>query len=113
MKSLFCLLALAATCGIAGAPRNALGFEFAQEAVVDALHSIVYMIGPGGRIDAVNLSTGDVIATSVRAAKPLLLYDDVLLAEAKDKIDVLSVTGLTAKNLKAKFEIDLPLPSRV
>src|SRR5215471_12236815 len=113
MKSLFYFLVLAAACGIAGAPRNALGFEFAQGVIVDALHSVVYMMGPEGRTDAVNLSTGEVIATSTLAAKPLLLYNDVLLAEAENKSEMLRVTGLTIKDLKPKFEVDLALPSQV
>jgi hypothetical protein len=77
MNSLFYFLVLAAACGIAGAPRNALGFEFAQGVIVDALDSIVYTMGPEGRTDAANLSTGEVIATSTLAVKPLLLYISV------------------------------------
>jgi hypothetical protein len=113
MQSFYSLLVLTATCGIAHASPNAPAFEFAQGVIVDALHSVVYMSNSQARIDAVSLSNGAVIATSTRGAKPLLLRDDVLLAAAQDRIDTLSVVGLTTKDLKSKFELELPLPSRV
>jgi hypothetical protein len=113
MKSLFSYLVLAAACGIAIAPRNALGFEFAQGVIVDIARSVAYMVNSEGRIDAVNLSDGEVIATSTRGAKPLLLYDDVLLAEGKDQIDALRVVGLSTGDLKQKFAVDLTLSNRV
>jgi hypothetical protein len=113
MKSPFSLLVLAVGCGIIGAPRNALGFEFAQGVIVDTLQSIVYMMNPERSIDAVSLSAGEVIATSGRGAKPLLVYDDVVLAEDKTQADLLSIFGLNAKDLKPRFQVDLPLPSQV
>src|SRR4051794_20513062 len=108
-------MVLAAACGIAGAAGNAMAFEFTQGVIVDLTRSVVYMMSPGGRIDAVNLSAGEVTATSTRGAKPLLLYDDVLLAqaEAKDRVDVLRLVGLAAKDLKPKFEVNVPLPSQI
>jgi hypothetical protein len=81
--------------------------------IVDALHSVVYMSNAEARIDAVSLFDGKGIATSTGRANPLLLYNDVLLAAAEDGIDALNVVGLTAKDLKPKFEVGLPLPSRV
>jgi hypothetical protein len=113
MKSLIPLLVLTAAWGIADAPCNALAFEFAQGVIVDALHSVVYMMNSEGRTDAVNLSAGEPIATSARATKPLLLYDGVLLTEAKDQINMLSIVGLNTKDLEPKFELRLPLPSQV
>jgi hypothetical protein len=112
MKSLYSLLMLTAACGIAHASPDARAFEFAQGVIVDALHSVVYMSNAEARIDAVSLSNGEAIATSARRAKPLLLYDDVLLASAQERSDALRVVGLTAKDLKPKFELELPLPDR-
>jgi hypothetical protein len=114
MKWLVFSLVLTTACGIADPSRKALAFEFAQGVIVDTSRSVVYIMNPEGRIDAVNLFTGEVIATSTRGAKPLLLYDNVLLAqaEAKDQMHVLSVVGLTTKDLKPKFELDLPLPGQ-
>jgi hypothetical protein len=113
MNSFYPLLMLTAACGITHASQNARAFEFAQGVIVDGLHSVVYISNSEARIDAVSLSNGAMIATSTRGAKPLLLYDDVLLAGAQDRIDALSVVGLTTKDLKPKFELELPLPSRV
>jgi len=113
LKSFYSLLVLLAVCGIAHAAPNARAFEFAQGVIVDALHSVVYMSNAEARIDAVSLFDGKMIATSTRRANPLLLYNNVLLAAAGDRIDALSVVGLTAKDLNSKFELELPLPSRV
>ena len=113
MKSWFSLLALSAACGITHAEPNPRAFEFAQGVIVDALHSVVYMLNSQARIDAVSLFNGEEIATSSRGAKPLLLYDDVLLATAQERNDTLSIVGLTTKDLKPKFELELPFPSRV
>jgi hypothetical protein len=112
MKSWYAFLVLAAACGITHASPNARAFEFAQGVIVDALHSVVYMVNSEARIDAVSLVSGEVIATSIGGAKPLLLYDNVLLAATEDRIDTLSVVGLTTKDLKPKFELQLPVPSR-
>src|ERR1700730_1739749 len=113
MKCWCSLLVLSAACGIAHAAPNARAFEFAQGVVGDAPHSVVYMLNSQARIDAVSLANGEVIATSTHGAKPLLLYDDVLLAAAEGRGDTLGVVGLTTKDLKPKFELELPLPSRV
>jgi hypothetical protein len=113
MRWWYSLLMLTAACGFALASPNPRAFEFAQGVIVDALHSVVYMLNSQARIDAVSLSNGEVIATATRGAKPLLLYDDVLLAAAQDRSDTLSVVGLTTKDLKPKFELELPLPNRV
>ena len=113
LKSFYSLLVLMAACGITHAAPNARAFEFAQGVIVDALRSVVYMSNAEARIDAVSLFDGKVIATSTRGAKPLLLYNDVLLAAAQDRIDTLSAVGLTTKDLKPRFELELPLPGRV
>jgi hypothetical protein len=70
-------------------------------------------MSPEGGIDAVALSGGAVLATTARAAKPLLLYDGTLLAQAKGKDGVLSLAGLRAKDLKPAFTVDVPLPSGI
>ncbi len=113
MRWWYSLLMLTAACGITHAAPNARAFEFAQGVIVDALHSVVYMLNSQAGIDAVSLSNGEVIATATRGQKPLLLYDNFLLAAAQDQSDALSVVGLTTKDLKPKFELELPLPSRV
>jgi hypothetical protein len=113
MRSLYSLLMLIAACGVCHAAPNSRAFEFAQGVIVDVLHSVVYMSNAQAKVDAVSLSSGEVIATSSNRAKPLLLYDDVLLATAQDQSDTLRVVGLATKDLTPKFELELPLPSRV
>jgi hypothetical protein len=113
MKSWSSLLMLMVACGVTYPSGSARAFEFLQGVIVDALHSVVYMSNAAARIDAVNLLDGKVTGTSTSGAKPLLLYDDVLLAAAQDRIDALSVVGLTTKDLRPKFELKLPLPIRV
>jgi hypothetical protein len=110
MKWWSSLLMLMAACGIIHPSASAHAFEFAQGVIVDALHSVVYMSNSQAGIDAISLSNGEVIATSTRGAKPLLLYDEVLLAEAQDGNDALRLVGLATKGLEPKFELELPLP---
>jgi hypothetical protein len=95
------------------AAHSALAFEFAQGVIVDPARALVYVMNPGGGIDAVALSGGAVLATTARAAKPLLLYDGTLLAQAKGKDGVLSLAGLRAKDLEPEFTVDVPLPSGI
>ena len=113
MKLFYSLLMLTAACGIAHAAPSSRGFEVAQGVIVDALHAVVYMPDAQGGIDAVDLSSGEVIVSSPRGAKPLLLYEDLLLASARDRTDALSIVGLTAKDLQSKFKVTLPLPDQV
>ena len=107
------VLVLATACGIIDASPNARAFELVQGVIVDTLHSVVYMPNSQATIDAVSLSDGAVIASSVRGVTPLLLYDDTLLAAGQARTDALSVYGLAAKGLEVKFELKLRLPSRV
>jgi hypothetical protein len=95
--------------------RNALAFEFAQAAVVDSERAKAYLMAPETRIDEIDLSSGEILATSTRGAKPLLLYHNVLLtqAEPREQSERLRLVGLDSKDLNATFEVDLPLPAGV
>jgi hypothetical protein len=100
---------------ILGPSRTALGFEFAQAAVVESEKSTAYLMAPEARIDEVDLTSGQTLATSTRAAKPLLLYDSVLLAQAEphEQSEKLRLVGLDSKDLAVTFEVDVPLPDGV
>jgi hypothetical protein len=100
---------------ILGPSRTAFGFEFAQAAVVESEKSTAYLMAPEARIDEVDLSSGQTLATSTRAAKPLLLYDSVLLAQAEpqEQSEKLRLVGLASKDLTVTFEVDVPLPDGV
>ena len=113
MKWLFIFPALIAASWVVMASQSALAFGFAQGVIVDGKGSVVYLMNPGGGIDAVNLSGGGVIATTTRGAKPLLLYGDALLAQAEGKDGVLSLVSLSAKDLKPAFTVDVPMPSGI
>jgi hypothetical protein len=113
MRQLLLPLALIGACITVNAPRNALAFEFAQAAVVDSEKSVAYLMAPGARIDEVDLSSGQILATSTRAAKPLLLNDSLLLAQAepREQSEKLRLVGLDSKDLAVSFELDVPLPA--
>jgi hypothetical protein len=115
MRQLLLPLALVGACMILGPSRTALGFEFAQEAVVESEKSTAYLMAPEARIDEVDLSSGQILATSTRAAKPLLLYDSLLLAQAEPRgeSEKLRLVGLDSKDLTISFELDVPLPAGV
>jgi hypothetical protein len=102
---------LTVACQVTQVSATENAFEFVQGVVVGTQRSVVYMSNSQAKIDAVRLVSGEVIATSTDEARPLLLYDDVLLA-AQDRVDTLRVVALTT-DLKPKFALDLPLPNRV
>jgi hypothetical protein len=70
-------------------------------------------MAPEDRIDEVDLSSGQILTTSTRGARPLLLYNSILLAQAepREQNDSLNLVGLNAKDLMVRFETDVPLPS--
>jgi hypothetical protein len=95
--------------------RSAVAFEFAQVAVVDPEKPLAYLMAPGARIDEVDLPSGQVLATSTQGARPLLLYNAILLAQAEpgEQSESLNLIGLNAKDLTVSFETAMPLPSGV
>src|SRR5215471_6938255 len=115
MRRLLLPLALIGACIIVDASPNALAFEFAQAAVVDSRKPVAYLMAPEARIDEVDLSSGQVLATSTQGARPLLLYDTTLLAQAEphEQSDSLRLVGLDTKDLGVIFELDVPLPASV
>jgi hypothetical protein len=102
-------------CIIGDTSRNALAFELAQAAVVDPEKPRAYLMAPEARIDEVDLSSGQVLATSTQGARPLLLYKSTLLAQAepREPSENLDLVGLNAIDLTVSFETDIPLPSGV
>jgi hypothetical protein len=108
-------LALIGACIVVDTSRNALAFEFAQAAVVDPEKPLVYLMAPEIRIDEVDLSSGEILATSTHGARPLLLYSSVLLAQTEPhkQSESLRLVGLNAKDLTVNFETGVPLPPGV
>jgi hypothetical protein len=92
-----------------------MAFEFAQSVVVDPERARAYLMAPEARIDEIDLSSGEVLATSPQASRPLLLFDDLLLAQAEplEQSESLNLVELNAKDLTVNFGTDIPLPSGV
>jgi len=88
-------------------------FEFRPGVIVDPDRPAVYLMNPQRGIDAVDLSSGKLICTTAKAAKPLFLYGDLLVAQAEtsDRRGVLRIVILDAKDkggLGLEAEIALP-----
>src|SRR5215831_7355708 len=62
-----------------------------------------------------SIVAGQVLVTSTQGARPLLLYDTTLLAQAEphEQSDSLRLVGLDTKDLGVIFELDVPLPAGV
>jgi hypothetical protein len=115
MRLLLLSVALIGACIVVDTSRIALAFEFAQAAVVDPEKPLAYLMAPEARIDEVDLSSGQILATSTKGAKPLLLHNSILLAQAEphEQSESLNLVGLNTKDLTVRFETDAPLPSGV
>jgi hypothetical protein len=85
MKRLLVFPVLIFTCSILKASQNALAFEFVQGVIVDPTASVVYLMNPEGGSTQSAYPGGAVRAITRRGAKPLLPYDDTLLAQAEGK----------------------------
>ena len=115
MRPLLFWLALIGACIVVDASRSPLAFEFAQTAVVDPEKPLAYLMAPEARIDEVDLSSGQTLASSTQGARPLLLYSSILLAQAEplEQSESLNLVELNAKDLTINFGTDVPLPSGV
>lgn len=74
---------LAAAAPRAAAPGRAAGYLLSTGALVDPEGGTLYLMRPGGGLEAVDLSTGQPLWTSERAAKPLALVGDLLVAQGE------------------------------
>lgn len=91
-------------------------FELRPGVIVDPDRPAVYLMNPRGGIDAVDLSSGTLIWTTAQAAKPLLLYDDLLVAQAEvsGRSGVLRIVWLNTKDMdRAALKADVELPDGV
>ncbi len=80
--------------------------------VIDSAAGTAYVMSPQGGIDALELATGNVMWKSRDAAKPLLLKDGKLLAQARPGKDgQLVVVALDAKGGKTQGRVDIEIPS--
>ena len=82
--------------------------------VVDAASGAAYVMSPRGGIDAIDLTSGNVMWKSRDAAKPLLMKGGTLLAQAQpDRPGKLAVVALDAKRGSATRRVDLDIPQSI
>lgn len=75
---------------------------------------IAYLMRPGGSIDAVNLASGKVRWRSDKAAKPLALVGDRLVAQAQGRGgNALDLVFLDARSGVSRDAVRIPLPEGV
>lgn len=79
--------------------------------VIDAARGAAYVMSPQGGIAAIQLSSGNVMWTSREAAKPLLVKDGVLVAQAAPGRDgVLALVTFDASRGTAKDKLGIEVP---
>ena len=91
-------------------------FEFRTGVIVDSNQSTVYLMNLLRGIDAVDLSSGELLWSTTNAAKPLLLYDGRLVAQAEPATpsNRLRIVVLDAKDAgKLLLEPNVQLPKDI
>ena len=91
-------------------------FELSDGVIADPERSAVYLMRPEGGIEAVHLVTGESIWQSSRAARPILLFGSLLVAqtEAPGEAGSLRLVGLDVGDQAApRFETAIDLPDGV
>jgi len=80
--------------------------------VIDA--EAAYVMSPKGGIDAIDLATGKVMWKSAEAAKPLLVKDGTLVAQARPgKAGELVVVALDKRAGAARGRVDVAIPEDI
>lgn len=113
-----CVIALLAAATAFGLPRadperTPRGFELRPGVLVDPDQSIVYASHPEGGIEAIDLTSGRLVWHDRRAAVPLLLYGELLIAwaESPEAGDILEITALDVSRRSAVLTARLELPA--
>ena len=79
--------------------------------VVDAAAGVAYVMSREGGIDALDLTSGNVLWKNRDAAKPLALADGTLVAQARpDRNGALALVMLDARKGNAKGRADVQIP---
>lgn len=82
--------------------------------VVDAAAGVAYVMSREGGIDALDLTSGNILWKNRDAAKPLALADGTLVAQARpDRNGALALVMLDARKGNAKGRTDVQIPERV
>lgn len=88
-------------------------FEFRPGVIVDRARSAVYLMAPSPGIEAVELTSGATRWSTNEAAKPLLVHDDLLIAQAEpaDGGQFLGIVAIRISDPTAsprRFRVGLP-----
>ncbi|MGH8488405.1 MAG: hypothetical protein ACREXS_05940 [Gammaproteobacteria bacterium] len=99
-----------------GMCKNRNIFEFRPGVIVDMSTHLAYLMNPQGGIDALDLSSGNLVWNSDKAAKPLFLCDKVLIAQARNRgrVNILRIVALNTQDIgNPVFEASFELPNEV
>ncbi len=89
-------------------------FELRPGVIVDAGRGVVFVMDRNREIDADDLSSGKVLWSTTIAAKPLLTFDDRLVAQAEThNVGTLPIVVLNSQTGQSIFEAAIPLPAGV
>lgn len=92
-------------------PGTAVAATLHDGVVIDFAKGAAYVASPEGGIDAVQLSTGNVIWKTREAAKPLLVKDGALLAQGRPGANgELTLVTLNTRQGVAKSRAEVALP---
>jgi hypothetical protein len=106
------LLASLLAPGISSAAPNSPLTSLHDSVVVDAAHGTAYVMSPKGGIDAIELATGNVRWKSEAGARPLLIKDGALVAQAHPgEIGELAIVTLDAQRGVETGRVSLGRPN--
>jgi len=86
-------------------------FELCSGVVVDPVTATIYLMNPAGGIDSVSVPSGELHWSTEAAAKPLMLYDDLLIAQAEEgrgKFEIVLLKAPSGGEPWRRYAIDLP-----
>ncbi len=86
-------------------------FELYAGVVVEPMAATVYLMNPAGGIDSVSAPSGELLWSTEAAAKPLMLFDDLLIAQAERAtggLDIVSLKARSGGDHGLDLAIDLP-----
>jgi hypothetical protein len=89
-------------------------FEMLPGVVVDRDRPAVYLMSPDQGIDAVDPASGARLWSSHEAARPLLVYGDLLVAQTEPvRAGILGIAFLDRNDGTRRLAVDVPLPKGV
>lgn len=95
--------------------KSADAANFHEGVIFDAGRAAVYLMNPAGGIDAVSAASGKQLWSSVEAAQPLALIDDILIAQGTPprRAGVLHLVVLGAEDGKRRQTFTVALPEGI